>query len=136
MKFHTKPINKTYKNQVHIIAKVDPNDADYVTKNSIMSEKDFDEAFGTFLKLGRIIGIRHGLKNLFKIFENDDDDEALEESKDIFSETLSIFLPYTDYDNFGNNWFGHTLKSLDITYYDEFGIPWEVDLNKPLESSI
>ena len=136
MKFYTKPINKTYKNEVHIIAKVDPNDADYVTKNSTMPEKDFDEAFETFLKLGSIIGIRHGLKNLFKIFENDDDDEALEESKDIFSETLSMFLPYTDYDNFGNNPFGHTLESLVITYYDEFGIPWEVDLNKPLENYI
>lgn len=136
MKFYTKPINKIYKNEVHIIATVDPNDADYVTKNSIMSEKDFDEAYGTFLKLGSIIGVHHGLENLFKIFENDDDDEALDEAYDIFSETLSRFLPYTDYDNFGNNPFGHTLKTLVITYYDEFGNSWEVDLNKPLENNI
>lgn len=136
MKFHTKKINKIYKNEVHITATVDPNDADYVTKNSTMSEKDFDESFGTFLKLGSIIGIHFGLEKVFNIFENDDDDEALEEAKVMFSDSLYRFLPCTDYSDFGNNSFGHTLESLNITYYDECGIPWEVDLTKPLENTI
>ena len=39
-------------------------------KTRLASEKDFDEAFGTFLKLGSIIGVRHGLENVFNIFEN------------------------------------------------------------------
>lgn len=136
MKFHTKKINKIYKNEVHITATVDPNDANYVTKNSTMYEKDFDESFGTFLKLGSIIGIHFGLEKVFNIFENDDDDEALEEAKVMFSDSLYRFLPCTDYSDFGNNSFGHTLKSLNITYYDECGIPWEVDLTKPLENTI
>lgn len=136
MKFHTKKINKIYKNEVHITATVDPNYANYVTKNSTMCEKDFDESFGTFLKLGSIIGIHFGLEKVFNIFENDDDDEALEEAKVMFSDSLYRFLPCTDYSDFGNNSFGHTLKSLNITYYDECGIPWEVDLTKPLENTI
>ena len=131
MKFFTKPIDKIYKNEVHITSTVDPNDGDDVTKNSTMSEKDFDDNFEVFLKLGKIIGENHGLQKLFDSFEDLDDDD---ESKYIFSDLLWLFLPHSVYSEYGNNSFGHTLITLDITYYDSTGTPFEVDLKKPLEN--
>lgn len=129
MKFNTKPSTEKYFNQVLITAKVDPNDADYVVKNSKMSEDDFDDLFETFIKLRNIVGVRHGLKNLFEQLKYDDDDV-----KYAFSDSLYKFLPTTEYSNYGNNPFGHTLVELIITYYDFTGNSFEVDISNPLEN--
>ena len=129
MKFNTKPITEKYYNQVFITAKVDPNDADYVVKNSKMSEDDFDELFETFIKLGNIVGVRHGLKNLFEQLKYDDDDV-----KYAFSNILYTFLPTTEYSDYGNNLFGHTIVELIVTYYDSTGNSFEVDISKPIEN--
>lgn len=127
MKFNTKPITEKYFNQVFITAKVDPNDADYVVKNSKMSEDDFDDLFETFIKLGNIVGARHGLENIYKQLEDEDDDVI-----DAFSDSLYKFLPTTEYSNYGNNPFGHTLVEIIITYYDSTGNSFEVDISKPI----
>ncbi len=129
MKFNTKPITEKYFNQVFIIAKVDPNDADYVVKNSKMSEDDFDDLFETFIKLGNIVGVRNGLENIYKQLEDEDDDVI-----DAFSGSLYKFLPTTEYSNYGNNLFGHTIVELIITYYDSTGNYFEVDISNPLEN--
>ena len=129
MKFNTKPITEKYFNQVFITAKVDPNDADYVVKNSKMSEDDFDDLFETFIKLGNIVGVRHGLKNLFEQLKYDDDDVI-----DAFSDSLYKFLPTTEYSDYGYNSFGHTLVELIITFYDSTGNSFEVDISNPLEN--
>ena len=129
MKFNTKPITEKYFNQVFITAKVDPNDADYVVKNSKMSEDDFDDLFETFIKLGNIVGVRHGLENLFEQLKYDDDDV-----KYAFSNILYTFLPTTEYSDYGYNSFGHTIVELIVTYYDSTGNSFEVDISKPIEN--
>ena len=127
MKFNTKPITEKYFNQVFITAKVDTNDADYAVKNSKMSEDDFDDLFETFIKLGNIVGVRNGLENIYKQLEDEDDDVI-----DAFSDSLYNFLPTTEYYNYGNNSFGHTIVELIVTYYDSTGNSFEVDLSKPI----
>ena len=129
MKFNTKPITEKYFNQVFITAKVDTNDADYAVKNSKMSEDDFNDLFETFIKLGNIVGVRNGLENIYKQLE-DEDDVVI----DAFSDSLYKFLPTTEYSNYGNNPFGHTLVELIITYYDFTGNSFEVDISKPIEN--
>ena len=125
MKFNIKPITEKYFNQVLITAKVDTNDADYVVKNSKMSEDDFDVLFETFIKLGNIVGVRHGLENIYKQLEDEDVIDA-------FFVSLYKFLPTTEYSDYGNNPFGHTLVELIITYYDSTGNYFEVDISNPL----
>lgn len=110
-----KLINQTIpkKNHFRVLLKVDMNDGDYVTTDVSYTKKEFNNFVIDDLQiLKNRCSERHGLESFFEILEEEYDRSESE-----------LYIPYNDYGNIA-----HTLKSIEVTYKDENGVVYEVEI--------
>lgn len=101
-KFKYVEVSEEVRKKFHVIIKADSNDADYITEDEYYSLKEFEE-------------IVDELKNLQTNYSGHHELEDYESKFD-------LPIPYSDWGRC------HTIESIDITYLDESGKLWEVEL--------